>query len=977
MLDQGAGGTSASASSQAAGIPYKAVFIWGSNLVIPEDLRQQFNQKEKGFLLIGDGTTQFAELDCSALRGAISENTRIYISAHGGFKGGNVYLVDHMPASELLKKLAVYNPTMPLNIEFYACKSGTAAPFVAELPIGSVLVTHGGADDATMADLNFKTIRGSSIDLISHTDQVRDFTSRFALHVKQTATISIKKQDGSVFQCTIRPPRGVLTKSKRVIDYLQEERQRFIDAYNQEFAVKIDPKDPKSVPIITEEDAVEWRNDYFHYMLRSDNDKLLEALNTTPDKFTSFVNCLSEGLTPLIIVIGLNKVEQVTALLKVPGIDINGKNKNGVSALLLAASMQNFQIIELLKGVEGINPNIKDSNGYTILMLAVLNAEVKLVNALNGFRNIDSNEKNSKGDTLLMLAASREYTRIIEELKNFPGIDPNIRDSSGNTVLMLAVINRRLRVIEALKNFRDIDSNAKDSNGNTALMLAAANKHINVIEALKNFPGIDPNAKDNNGKTVLMLAAAKEHIDVLNALKNFPDINPNAKDNDGKTVLMLATESGSIKVIEALKNFQGIDPNAKDNEGNTVLMLAAAKGDIEVINALKSFPGFVPEAEDLTAVFIFAAGNGSIETIKVIMDFPGFVPTAEVMNKAFMHAVQRGNSRAIKEFKNFTDIAPSAENLNAALILAAGKGDAEVVKSILGYPDFVPNSEAIRAAKDNNHNNVGLEILMWAAGNGHSEVINVLKEGFPGFNPNATYIDRDNLSSYTAFELAASNNHSKVIKALKEFPGFAPDAFSSYAAFESAANNGHSEVIKALKDFPGFTPDADDLSKSLVAASSNGHVEVIKALKDFPGIDPNVEDENGETALICAAKKEDTETLKQLLKCFPEIEVPEPETLPYGVSSEAKDILESFENNREKWLRDNGVEDADEQTVKIHAKESLKTQPPSPKTQPSSPRASYVESLGDRPAVIHTVPQSPTSHSEAVKVAPKDPGLVH
>lgn len=1006
MLDGGSGVSSIPAGSKPAGIPYKAVLIRGAKLMIHDDIREQFSKEKEGYLLIGDGETELGGLDLSKLQGNIGEHTRIYSSAHGGFEG-SVYYVDNLPASEFLKKIAAANPTMPLNFEFYACQSGAAAYSVAELPIGSVLVTHGGVKDSTMADLNYKTIQGSSKDLASHTNQVEDFASRFALHVKQTATISIRKPDGEVFKHTTRPPRRFLIDPEEVIRYLEFERTRFVIAYNQQCTPRIDPD---TLPAITLEEATEWRNDFFHYMLRLGDKKLLEAINATPEKFSSFVNCLSESLTTLLIAINSNAVEQVAALTKVPGIDLVAKDKNGISPLMLAASLRYIEIIEVLKGVKGIDPN-DTIDGFSILMIAVLNAEVKVVKALKGFQNIDANERNKSGDTLLMLAAARQYTHVIKELKEFTGIDANARDSNGNTVLMLSALNRRIDVINELKNFPGINPNAKDQNGNTVLMLAAASKLLNVIEALKTFPSIDANARDSNGNTVLMLAAAQGNVAVINALRNFPGIDPNARDNNGKTALMLAVAQGNVAVINALQNFPGIDLAARDNNGDTVLKLAIAQGNVAVIRALKnfpgidlnikdsngrtvfqnalegmyvdvveeliSFPGFTTSAIDLHEALILAAKNRNAGVIKVIMNIPGFVPSADDLTAAFFQAAQNGSVSVIKILMSFEGIDLNARDSNGetALILAAKNGHSNVIQAILNSSDFILNVEdlnkAIQLAKENNHVNVGQEILMWIAGKGNIEVINALKE-FPGINPNALYYTPDDPFSegFTALYLAAAGGHADVINALKDFPGFAPDINDLNTSLVLAAQLRHAGVINALKGFSGIDPNFVNGygDTALTIAVERGNVEVINALKGFPGIDPNFVNGNGDTALISAARN-GSNVVIELLKCFPMIEVPE--TLPKYFDGEVVSILESFKNDRKQWLRQNGVEDAEEKPAVIHARESLKTH-----HEPHTPRgaASHVEALeNDRPAVFHTAESPATTHLEAVK-AIKDQG---
>lgn len=513
--------------------PYKAVLIVGKDHSIPEDIMQQF--LKEGYLLIGDGNERLTPESCSVLKGRLDKDSRIYVWAHGTAKNG-VHKIG-MLTKDFFKVLASYNEGIPLNIQLNSCFAGAAAPDVSELPNGSVLVAHGASDYRTLVSVNSKVILQSSQDLRS-TDLVHDFIHKFALNVKQTATISLKKSNGSIFQHTVRPPNGTLTIPSEVVRYLESERARFIAAYNQECTPIIEPD---KLPAITEKEAIEWRNDNFLYSINIGDERLLEALITKINSFDDYINHSLIG--------------------------------SGLTALPLAAQKGYEKIVSALI----VSDKINASEVNKALTLAVQKGYEKVVSALLISDKIDANEINKA----LVSALVNGFDKVVTALLASDKINVNLRDKDGLTPLILAVKLGKIEVVKAMLLSPKIDEATliiKDNLRNTALMWAIKQNNKAMVDAMLASGKINASTDlpNNTGRTALMQALELGRDDIALALIE-AKVGINTQDKERTSPLMLAVGQNKTKVIEALIT-AGADKTLRDKEGFTAFDIATQSG---------------------------------------------------------------------------------------------------------------------------------------------------------------------------------------------------------------------------------------------------------------------------------------------------------------------------------------------------------------------------------------------------------------
>jgi len=185
----------------------------------------------------------------------------------------------------------------------------------------------------------------------------------------------------------------------------------------------------------------------------------------------------------------------------------------------------------------------------------------------------------------------------------------------------------------------------------------------------------------------LRSAAIKGEISELNETV-LSGANVEARDKGGRTVLFAAARAGSFESVKELIDV-GANLNAKDNDGKTPLMAGIRKFKIVRILVKK---GADVNAENLNGgtALMAAARIGNADTMKFL-----------IANGAKVDAKNR---------KGMT-----------ALMVAAFAGSYDSVNALIGL-----------GADVNAVNNEGQTASMWAAANGHTRVMNLLKDAVAG-----------------------------------------------------------------------------------------------------------------------------------------------------------------------------------------------------------------------------------------------------
>ena len=239
------------------------------------------------------------------------------------------------------------------------------------------------------------------------------------------------------------------------------------------------------------------------------------------------------------------------------GLDINAKNKDGITALQIATLLGQYEIAELLVQ-KGADVNAKANDGTTALHSAAFLGRYKEAKLLLENR-IDADIRNNDGATAIdILNLDWRTTQFIAQMLSIQVDKEKVEDGRNRIKKLLG------QQVTSLDNQSDfatqslheavffgnlegvkqhivakIDLNQKDPNpqgqGASALHVASIFGQLEIVELLIEA-GVDLNQADREGSTPVHAAAFFCHEKILLSLLN-AGAAPNQPDNKGTTPL--------------------------------------------------------------------------------------------------------------------------------------------------------------------------------------------------------------------------------------------------------------------------------------------------------------------------------------------------------------------------------------------------------------------------------------------------------
>ena len=242
------------------------------------------------------------------------------------------------------------------------------------------------------------------------------------------------------------------------------------------------------------------------------------------------------------------------------GLDINAKNKDGVTALQIATLLGQYEIAELLVQ-KGADVNTKANDGTTALHSAAFLGHYKEAKLLLENR-IDANIRNNDGATAIdILNLDWRTTQFVAQMLSLQVDKEKVEDGRNRIKKLLGqqvapldnqsnqsdFVGQSLHEAVLVGNLEGVkrhivvksDLNQKDPNlqgqGASALHIASIFGQLEIVELLIQA-GVDLNQADREGSTPVHAAAFFCHEKILLSLLN-AGAAPNQPDNKGTTPL--------------------------------------------------------------------------------------------------------------------------------------------------------------------------------------------------------------------------------------------------------------------------------------------------------------------------------------------------------------------------------------------------------------------------------------------------------
>lgn len=318
-----------------------------------------------------------------------------------------------------------------------------------------------------------------------------------------------------------------------------------------------------------------------------------------------------DGVTPLVMTVGVSRSVEVASLLIDAGADVNDEWSEDTTPIFETTADQFYDLAKLLV-TRGANVNVRMSNGLTPLMFAARNGASRCVDLfLDAGADINAVEE-EHGVGAFGLALNRLDLQLAEHLLA-RGAEPNfgsietlplavaehgslafihaleargcklVRDDQRGRMAFVSARNPDPEVFDYLLNHGADPSEGNDF-GYTPLILAALNNHHHLIRRYL-ARGDDPAVRDVDGETALSLAIEKRHEESVSALREFHAEEGDYSALDPEAAMLKAAEDGSLGSILNLRD-SGVPINCCDEGGNSPLMVAVRAGHHGVVRSL-------------------------------------------------------------------------------------------------------------------------------------------------------------------------------------------------------------------------------------------------------------------------------------------------------------------------------------------------------------------------------------------------------
>lgn len=318
-----------------------------------------------------------------------------------------------------------------------------------------------------------------------------------------------------------------------------------------------------------------------------------------------------DGVTPLVMTVGVSRSVEVASLLLDAGADVNDEWSEDTTPIFETTADQFYDLAKLLV-TRGANVNVRMGNGLTPLMFAARNGASKCVELfLDADADINAvEEEHAMG--AFGLALNRLDLQLAEQLLA-RGAEPNfgsietlplavaehgslafiqaleargcnlVRDDQRGRMAFVSARNPDPEVFDYLLNHGADPSEGNDF-GYTPLILAALNNHHHLIRRYL-ARGDDAAVRDVDGETALSLAIEKRHEESVAALREFHVEEGDYSALDPEAAMLKAAEDGSLGSILNLRD-SGVPINCCDEDGNSPLMIAVRASHHGVVRSL-------------------------------------------------------------------------------------------------------------------------------------------------------------------------------------------------------------------------------------------------------------------------------------------------------------------------------------------------------------------------------------------------------
>merc|ERR1719221_151807 len=521
-------------------------------------------------------------------------------------------------------------------------------------------------------------------------------------------------------------------------------------------------------------------------------------------------------------------------------VDINAKNKKGMTPLMIACNEGCDKVVGELLLNELLDVNLADNTEDTALLNACSKGHEAIVSMLLDARDIEVNKANSNKDTALMIASNESHPGVVRLLLSKDDIDVNAQNADLYTALMCGCDKGNEEIVRSLLDQEDIDVNLQDSNRETALIWACDKEKSEVISMLLQREELSRSDSNVESLVHVVMKQATEKRDMDSVIKTavskgMPDIavwflkadNLDLKPEFYQDILLQAVQNCQVSLIEYLLDRNLADVNHTDVNTNTLLIHAVNNSNDKSYDVakllIKKNVNVNAQGKERNTALMIACDNSRLDLVNLLL------------------------------LNSDVDVNLEGEDLYTPLIIASGKDDLDVVRTLLKHDGIEVNKRG----------HEGKSALVLAAEKGYHQIVRILVER------SETDVNSQDGGGYTALMWGADMGFPEVVQELMKSERLEPNIRDAdgHTALTWAADKGFVEIVRILltredlvindKDDEGYNP--------FLCAGRGGYLDVVKLLAEDDRTDVNVQDKEGDSALHNAVVKGFEDIVKYLV----------------------------------------------------------------------------------------------------------------
>ncbi|XP_046340859.2 putative ankyrin repeat protein RF_0381 [Haliotis rufescens] len=355
-------------------------------------------------------------------------------------------------------------------------------------------------------------------------------------------------------------------------------------------------------------------NNILHLACREGNVEIVKYIHSQ-----KIIDIESRGAfeeTPLMFAAEFGKGEVFSYLMEV-GANIYKVDRDSENILHLSCKGGNVEIVDYVLKQNVIDLNSREKKGMTPLLLSAYFGERDVFDLLIG-RGADTSSVNDFGENILHFSCRGGNVDIVKYVLKQNVVDIESRDNVGMTPVLLAAFWGKRDAFDLLIG-RGADPTVVDENGDNILHHSCRGGNVDIVKSVLKQNVVDINSRGNGGMTPVLMAAVFAKRDVFDLLIG-RGADTTGVDEDGENILHLSCKGGNLEIVKYILKQDIVDINSDRTDGMTPLLLSAYLGERDVFDLLIGRGADISSVNDFGEnILHFSCRGENVDIVKYVL----------------------------------------------------------------------------------------------------------------------------------------------------------------------------------------------------------------------------------------------------------------------------------------------------------------------------------------------------------------------